>query len=266
MISPRPASLGACNKAGQKTHSCKLRGPREEGCFLAPLPLSSCCSQRSRSSTPTPLCRPAASETALLASRQHIRIKLIAQQQLCCQAELCSAGNSSSAPQELELEKLCAASLAPQRRGPVFTPILDMLQGVAWLVAPNPSSLLSPQVHFFILSEDIFPHYAPAYPKHYILQDPECPPACVSRSRMDASQMQSLHRDRAATGNGCSQAALATTILWGYSHARLLTEVGSDKARLFLGQKATTGTPLAQGNSASRTDAGFCFVSWDRGG
>lgn len=64
--------------------------------------------------------------------------------------------------------------------------------------------------------------------------------------------LQSLHRDRAATGNGCCQAALATTILCSYSHARLLREVRSDKDRLFLGQRVTTGPTLALGNFASR--------------
>ena len=133
-ISPQPASLGACKKAGQKTHFCKLWGLKEDGCFLAPLPLSSCCSQRSRSSAPTPLRRPPTSETALLASRGHVRIKLIVQQQLCCQAKLCSAGNSSSPPQEEEPERLCAAGPAPEAQRAVVTPLLDMLLGVAWLL------------------------------------------------------------------------------------------------------------------------------------
>lgn len=46
--------LGACKAAGQKARRCKPRRPKEEGRFLASLPLSSCCSQRSRSSARTP--------------------------------------------------------------------------------------------------------------------------------------------------------------------------------------------------------------------
>jgi len=49
-IAPQPALWGACEKVGRKARCHKLWGLREEGGF----PLSSCGSQRSRSSDPTP--------------------------------------------------------------------------------------------------------------------------------------------------------------------------------------------------------------------
>lgn len=128
------ASLGACKTVGQKAHLCKLWRLKEEGCFLASLPLSSCCSQRSRSSARTPVRHPPASERALLTRKRRVEIKAIVQQQLCCQAELCSAGNSSQLQNE-EPQRLWAA---PEGQGAAVTLVLDMLLGVAWLSPQTP--------------------------------------------------------------------------------------------------------------------------------
>lgn len=68
------ASLGACKAVGQKAHLRKRWRLKEEGCFLASFPLSSCCSQRSRSSARTPLRHPSAPERALWAGKRRVRI------------------------------------------------------------------------------------------------------------------------------------------------------------------------------------------------
>lgn len=142
-----------------------------------------------------------------------------------------------------------------------------MLLGTAWL---SPQTPLPFEAHQSTPSLRTFPHlmHLPipnmTFPPTTVLEDTESPPACMSCSSTGASPAASP-RDRAATRNWHCQAALAATILRGYSHAQLLTEVRSDKARLFLGQQVTTGPTLPWGNSASRTDTGFCFVSRDRG-
>lgn len=159
------ASLGACKAVGQKAHLRKPRRLKEEGCFLASLPLSSCCSQRSRSSARTPLRRPSTAQRARSTGQRRVSIGAIAQQQLCRQAGICSAGNSSQLHNE-EPQRLWAAGPAPEGQGAVVTLVLDMLLGGYLAVAQTP--LLSSQVHSFILSKDTSSPYAPAYSEHSV--------------------------------------------------------------------------------------------------
>lgn len=72
--------------------------------------------------------------------------KYTVQQQLCCQAEHCSAGTSLLS-QEDELEGLCAAGPVPEGQGAAVTPLLAMLLEVLGhhpkpLFPPKPTSSL----------------------------------------------------------------------------------------------------------------------------
>lgn len=156
LISPRVASLGGYRKAGQKTHLCKLWVLREEGCFLAHF-LSL------RRLLPA-LC---VTQTALLAVRRRVTPNT--------QCSSSSAVRPSTAQQE---PPCCRRKMS--WRGSVLPALCprdkEQLSHRSWpccwrclATTPNPSSLLSPQVHCSILSKDVSPPYAPAYPKHYIL-------------------------------------------------------------------------------------------------
>lgn len=128
-------------------------------------------------------------------------------------------------------------------------------------VAPNSSSLLSSQVHSSA-SLRTLPHLMHLPILNPMLQDSRHLPVRVSHSRQSHCLCSLFTKTGRTTENGCCWAALATTILCSYT--QLLTEVRPDKAKCFLGQKGTTGRPLAQENSPSGTNTGFYLVSLDR--
>lgn len=102
-----------------------------------------------------PLHHPPASQRALLSGKGPGRIRAIAQQRLCCQAEL--------AQQETPLCRGSGQPARPEGRGTLVTLVLDKLLGVAWLSPQTP--LPSSQIHSFMLSKDPSSPHAPAYPK-----------------------------------------------------------------------------------------------------
>lgn len=190
------ASLEACTAVEQKAHKGRPWRLEEEGCFPASLPLSSCCwsAAAARLAHPAP---PSCSERALLAGKGCMRIKGIAQHQLCCQAELCSAENSAAAERGAA-EPLGSWPSTQGTRSSCHTALGHA--GGCLAVAPNSSFLLSSQVRSFILRTPPHLMHLPI-PNASLCLPPYCETSSVSLLLCplagSPTALQSPHRARA---------------------------------------------------------------------